>query len=197
MLTIWFGRATIRPANGPDSKLKSAAKLVPDAACSGGIAWSEALPLGSAFGSVCCHTGITEVASSNDPASAGAPLVGAAPGDPDGQATRVELTSGVDAPAVCRSCRVEADEAMARSGAGSARGDGCGSDTASDSDSGSDSGSRSIGASGPATSAINSAAGVGSRSGSGSGKGSGSATGSSNAEGSGTEGTGSAPAAGG
>src|SRR5207245_1294479 len=102
MLTIWFGRATIRPANGPDSKLRSAANPVPDATCSGGIACSETVPLGSASGSVCCQTGITDVASSNDPASAGAPLPGAAAGDPDGQATRVELTLGVAAPEVFR-----------------------------------------------------------------------------------------------
>src|SRR5256886_15795932 len=124
MLTIWFGRATIRPANGPDSKLRRAANPVPDATCSGGIACSETVPLGSASGSVCCQTGITDVASSNDPASAGAPLPGAATGDPDGQATSVELTSGVVAPAVCRPGCVMAVEAMARSGSGSATGGG-------------------------------------------------------------------------
>src|SRR2546429_4385457 len=124
MLTIWFGKATIRPANGPDSKLRSAANPVPDATCSGGIACSETVPLGSALGSVCCQTGITDVASSNDPASAGAPLPGAAAGDPDGQATSVELTSGVAAPAGCRAGCVMAVDAIARSGSGSAPGSG-------------------------------------------------------------------------
>src|SRR6267143_1783339 len=123
-LTIWFGRATTRPANGPDSKLSSAAKPVPDATCSGGIACSETVPLGSALGSVCCQTGITDVASSNDPASAGAPLPAAAADDEDGQATRVEFTSGVAAPAVCRPFCDMTVEAIARSGSGSTKGGG-------------------------------------------------------------------------
>ena len=62
MLTIWFGSATIRPENGPDSKVRRAAKPEPDAICSGGIAWSDTVRLGSALGSVCRQAGITEVA---------------------------------------------------------------------------------------------------------------------------------------
>src|SRR2546425_4216958 len=93
-LTIWLGSATIRPENGPDSKVRRAANPEPDATCSGGIAWSETVRLGSALGSVCCQAGITEVASSNDAASLGAPLPGAATGEPDGHATSVALTSG-------------------------------------------------------------------------------------------------------
>src|SRR2546430_4065975 len=94
MLTIWLGRATMRPAKGPVSNVSRAAKPEPDAISSGGIACSETVRFASALGSVCCQAGITEVASSNEPGSEGEPFPGEATGPPDGHATRVALTSG-------------------------------------------------------------------------------------------------------
>ena len=73
-----------------------AANVEPAATCSGGIACNETVRLESAFGSVCCQTGMTPVASSKDAGSAGAPFPGAVDGAPDGQATSVELTSGAE-----------------------------------------------------------------------------------------------------
>src|SRR5450759_3976761 len=95
MLTIWLGRATIRPANGPDSKVKSAAKPVPEAICSRGSAWSDTVRLESEEESGCCQTGIIEVASSK--------VSGCAEGDPlpgdvlPGQRTIVDLTGSAAA----------------------------------------------------------------------------------------------------
>src|SRR2546430_14337401 len=84
----------MRPAKGPVSNVSRAAKPEPDAISSGGIACSETVRFASALGSVCCQAGITEVASSNEPGSEGEPFPGEATGAPDGQATRVALTSG-------------------------------------------------------------------------------------------------------
>src|SRR5206468_6860380 len=91
--TIWSGRATMRPENGPDSIVRTAAKPAPDATSSRGIACMDTVCLESA--SVGCHAGITDVASSNEAASAGAPLPGGEVGDPEGQATSVSPTPGV------------------------------------------------------------------------------------------------------
>src|SRR6266581_4893265 len=93
MDTIWFGSATMRPENGPDSNVRTAAKPAPDATSSRGIARMETVCLESA--SVGCQAGITDVASSKEDASAGEPLPGGAVGDPDGHATSVSPTPGV------------------------------------------------------------------------------------------------------
>src|SRR5437879_9898407 len=116
LLTIWLGRATMRPANGPDSNVSSAAKPDPEATSSGGIACSATGLFESAFGPVCCQTGMTEVASSNEPAWAGAPFPGGAGAVFVGQATRVELTSGVGR--ASRSARGRTSEAGTGSGRG-------------------------------------------------------------------------------
>src|SRR5438093_930389 len=90
----------MRPANGPVSNVSRAAIPEPEAISSGDTACSDTVRLASAFGSVCCHAGITEVASSNDPGSDGAPFsgeAGAADAPPEGQANRVALTSGAAA----------------------------------------------------------------------------------------------------
>src|SRR5437763_729451 len=125
MLTIWFGKATIRPANGPDSNVSRAAKPEPDAISSGGIACSETVRFASALGSVCCHAGITDVASSNEAASAGAPFLGEPAGPPWGQASRVALTSGAavatgSASATTGSGSATTGSASATTGSGSA-----------------------------------------------------------------------------
>src|SRR5258708_19699945 len=63
-LTIWLGSATIRPANGPDSKVSSAANPVPDAICSTGTACRDTVSRESDGTSDCCQAGMIEVASS-------------------------------------------------------------------------------------------------------------------------------------
>src|SRR5712692_3306950 len=125
--TIWLGRATMRPAKGPDSNVSSAANPDPEAISSGGSACSDTVCFESAFGSVCCQTGITDVASSNDPASAGAPFSGMDGAVFDGHATRVELTSGAargtgsaKAAAPAGSCSGSGAATSAATGSGSA-----------------------------------------------------------------------------
>src|ERR1700686_3395960 len=90
-LTIWLGSATIRPANGPDSKVSSAANPLPEAICSTGTAWSDTVSLESDGFSECCQAGMIEVASSK--VSGWAEAGGALPGDVlPGQRTIVEVT---------------------------------------------------------------------------------------------------------
>src|ERR1700730_7162634 len=64
-VTIWLGSATIRPANGPDSKVSSAAKPAPAVICSIGTAWSEIVRFESGGSLGWRHAGMIDVASSN------------------------------------------------------------------------------------------------------------------------------------
>src|ERR1700674_4881472 len=98
-VTISLGRATIRPANGPDSNVSIAAKPAPAAIASGGTACSETVRLESVE-SVGCHAGMMEVASSNPSGwDEGVPFPDWPGAVPDGQRIMVDDTDSV--PAVC------------------------------------------------------------------------------------------------